>query len=59
MKRSKVSSGETGRRARVETANTDTEAADPIAAAAHAKKAREGKGLNLQVWNDYHACHIA
>ena len=59
MKRSKLSSGETGRRARVETANTGTEAADPIAAAAHAKKAREGKDLILQVCNDYDACQVA
>ncbi|KAL0033200.1 hypothetical protein WJX79_009065 [Trebouxia sp. C0005] len=41
MGRSKLSSGEKDRQPRVDTAASDVQETDPIAAAAHAKKARE------------------
>ena len=44
MKRSKLSAGEQGRRARLQTSTAeDSDPEDPIAAAAQAKKAREGQ----------------
>lgn len=44
MKRSKLGAAEQGRRARLQTSTVETiDAADPIAAAAQAKKAREGQ----------------
>lgn len=48
MKRSKLGATEQGRRARLQTsAAEDSEAADPIALAAQAKKSREGQSHGL------------
>ncbi len=47
MGRSKLGSSDKGRRPRVDTAASDVQETDPIAAAAHAKKARGGSYLNL------------
>ena len=44
MKRSKLGAAEQGRRARLQTSTVEViDAADPIAAAAQAKKVREGQ----------------
>ncbi len=47
MGRSKLGSSDKDRRPRVDTAASDVPETDPIAAAAHAKKAREGVYLNI------------